>query len=113
MATELFVVKAGIATTMQDLGRPGYRAQGVPQSGALDSYTMKLANAVVGNPASTAVLEMLYSGSLLEVRGGSVRLALGGADGSIEDTRLGTQRALPQWQSAVLEDRERLRVGAI
>ena len=59
MTAEALIVKAGIATTVQDLGRVGYRAYGVPCSGALDPLSLTLVNLVVGNPAGTGALEML------------------------------------------------------
>lgn len=112
MATELVVLKPGIATTLQDLGRRGYRAYGVPQSGALDSQALQLANAVVGNASDMAALEMLYSGVAVEARGGSVRLAVGGAEAIIEGEAQEARR-VPAWQSCTVHAGERLRVAAI
>ena len=57
--TDLVVRKAGWATTVQDEGRPGYAAIGVPASGALDEPLRQLLNRLVGNPADAAVLETL------------------------------------------------------
>ena len=44
------VLTPGLHTTVQDLGRIGYQAIGVPVSGALDGFALRLANALVGNP---------------------------------------------------------------
>ena len=112
MPTEIVILKPGIATSVQDLGRRGYRAYGVPQSGALDPEALQLANAVVGNAHDAAALEMLYSGVALEARGGSVRVALGGAHATLE-TASEERRDIPPWQSCTLRDGARLRVGAI
>ncbi|HYH42495.1 MAG TPA: biotin-dependent carboxyltransferase family protein [Burkholderiales bacterium] len=113
MTAEALIVKAGIATTVQDLGRVGYRACGVPHSGALDPLSLKLVNRVVGNPAGTGVLEMLYSGIVLEARGGAIRVALGGSEATIETSSGVTLRNVPRWQSTLVHAGERLRVGPI
>ncbi|MBX2845124.1 MAG: biotin-dependent carboxyltransferase family protein [Saprospiraceae bacterium] len=52
------VLQSGITTTIQDGGRIGYRAQGMPQSGAVDAVSFQLANWLVGNRLSAAVLEI-------------------------------------------------------
>lgn len=53
------VLKAGIQSTVQDLGRHGYRHLGIAQSGALDRYSLQLANKLVGNPEHAAGLEIV------------------------------------------------------
>ena len=73
------VVDPGLLTTIQDAGRPGYRAFGMPVSGALDPGSMRLANWLVGNPADEAVLELTFKGPELEFLADKV-IALAGAD---------------------------------
>ena len=51
------IVKPGLATTVQDAGRPGYYNVGIPLSGALDQYSFRCANLLVGNDENAAVLE--------------------------------------------------------
>lgn len=51
------VVKAGLATSVQDAGRPGYYHLGIPLSGALDPLAFRLANLLVGNAEGAAALE--------------------------------------------------------
>jgi biotin-dependent carboxylase-like uncharacterized protein len=51
------VVKPGLATSVQDAGRPGYYNIGIPLSGALDQYALRVANLLVGNEESAAALE--------------------------------------------------------
>lgn len=51
------VLKPGLATTVQDAGRPGYYHLGIPLSGALDQESFLLANWLVGNDDTAAVLE--------------------------------------------------------
>jgi len=56
------VIRSGPLTTLQDQGRPGYAHLGVPRSGALDAPAVRLANRLVGNPSSAAVLETTLIG---------------------------------------------------
>ena len=51
------VIKPGLATTVQDAGRPGYYNVGIPLSGALDQYALRVGNLLVGNDEGAAVLE--------------------------------------------------------
>jgi biotin-dependent carboxylase-like uncharacterized protein len=53
----LTVLAAGPLTTVQDLGRTGFAAIGVPRSGAADAASAGLANRLVGNDPAAAVLE--------------------------------------------------------
>ena len=52
------VLEPGPLTTVQDAGRIGYAAQGYRSCGAADSYAYRLGNALVGNPAGAAVLNV-------------------------------------------------------
>jgi biotin-dependent carboxylase-like uncharacterized protein len=60
------VVKPGLSTTVQDLGRPGYYHIGIPTSGGMDLYALRAANLLVGNPEDAAVLEAAFLGPELE-----------------------------------------------
>ena len=51
------VIKPGLATSVQDAGRPGYYNIGIPLSGALDQYALRAANLLVGNEEGAAALE--------------------------------------------------------
>jgi biotin-dependent carboxylase-like uncharacterized protein len=62
MSTGLLVVHPGSYTTVQDPGRAGYREWGVPPGGSFDRGSAALANALVGNPADAAVLELTLLG---------------------------------------------------
>jgi len=74
----LMVVDSGFWTTVQDAGRVGYREWGVPTGGAFDRSSADLANALVGNGAECAVLELTLRGGIFEALG-SVGIALAGA----------------------------------
>src|SRR5580658_5191451 len=60
------VVKPGLSTTVQDLGRPGYYHIGIPISGGMDRFALCAANWLVGNPEDAAVLEAAFLGPELE-----------------------------------------------
>lgn len=60
------VLKPGLATTVQDLGRPGYYHIGIPLSGGMDRHALAAANLLVGNEAGAAVLEAVFMGPELE-----------------------------------------------
>lgn len=72
------VVKPGLFTTIQDLGRPGHRAAGVPLSGAADAASLRVANRLVGNRDDAAGLELTLLGPDLRFEADAV-IALTGA----------------------------------
>ncbi len=55
--SDLVIVTGGIASTIQDQGRPGHAHLGVPASGAVDRALAALVNRLVGNPPDAAVIE--------------------------------------------------------
>lgn len=65
-APVLTVIAPGMQTSIQDLGRPGYHDLGISAGGAMDSFALKMANALVGNPLDYPGLEMLMSGPSLQ-----------------------------------------------
>ncbi|HWK45879.1 MAG TPA: biotin-dependent carboxyltransferase family protein [Stellaceae bacterium] len=86
MTSMLKIIQPGLMTTLQDLGRVGYQALGIPVSGALDPIALRFANRLVGNPESEAALEILGMGPHFTVAGG-VRLALVGGGNLIVNDR--------------------------
>ena len=60
------VLKSGFYTTIQDLGRVGFQEYGVPYSGVMDIGAASLANALLGNDESAAVLEMTMTGATVQ-----------------------------------------------
>jgi biotin-dependent carboxylase-like uncharacterized protein len=73
------VLKPGLATTVQDLGRPGYYHIGIPLSGGMDRHALAAANLLVGNPEGAAVLEAVFMGPELEFTDDAV-VAVAGAE---------------------------------
>jgi biotin-dependent carboxylase-like uncharacterized protein len=108
----LEVIAPGPHTTVQDLGRTGFQAIGVPTSGALDRVSLRLANALVGNAPGAPVLEMLVQGPTLRVLAHSVRVALVGCATEIE-IRSQAARRVPAGRSARVERGDILRIGML
>ncbi len=73
------VLTSGLYTTVQDLGRFGFRKQGVPVGGAMDLYSAELANRLVGNNPDYAILEITLVGPKLRFES-DMRIAITGAD---------------------------------
>ena len=73
------VLAPGLATSVQDLGRPGYYHLGIPISGGMDRYALRAANLLVGNDEGAAVLETVFMGPQLEFTEGAT-VAVTGAE---------------------------------
>jgi biotin-dependent carboxylase-like uncharacterized protein len=114
VSAALIVRAPGLFTTVQDRGRHGYRNIGVPTSGALDQTALMLANALVGNEADAAALEILGVGPTLEAAHAPVRVALiGDARAASIERADGTKQPLPASRSARLEPGDRLAIGPL
>ncbi len=109
MRAALKVLAPGLHTTVQDLGRYGYQASGVPVSGALDAESHRLANRIAGNDDNAPTVEILFHGPTLEVQAESVRVGIAGGDAEI--VLVGDPpRSLGAWRSARLERGQVFRV---
>jgi len=103
---DLVVQQGGLFTTVQDLGRPGYRRFGLPQGGAMDPLSLRLTNLLLGNPPGGAALEFTSPGPRLVVARRTV-VAIGGADHS--PTVNG--RAAPMWGAFEVREGDALAFG--
>ncbi|AMY71067.1 biotin-dependent carboxyltransferase family protein [Frigidibacter mobilis] len=74
----LVVERCGPGTSIQDLGRQGWRRQGVSTAGAADRLALAAANALVGNSADVAAVETILAGARFRIEGGAVLLAAAG-----------------------------------
>ncbi len=80
MGQEVFeVIHPGALTSVQDLGRYGYQRYGVPISGAMDKFALRVANLLAGNEEGEAALEATIIGPKLRALGEST-IALAGGD---------------------------------
>ncbi|WP_307143991.1 biotin-dependent carboxyltransferase family protein [Siphonobacter sp. SORGH_AS_1065] len=99
------IIQAGVLTTLQDLGRSGYRAQGVVLSGAMDGFAHRVANWLVGNDENQPTLEITMGGleivfhepALIALGGFGVRAFL-------------NQSPMDCWKSTAVQPRDRLKV---
>ncbi len=62
MANNILILSESMETSVQDLGRKGFRSFGVPISGTMDKYSAILANKLLNNEESLPVLEMTMTG---------------------------------------------------
>jgi KipI family sensor histidine kinase inhibitor len=76
------VVRPGPLATVQDLGRPGFGAMGVPPSGAADPVSLIAANRLVGNPDDAAGIELTLGRAAFRFAG-QARVAVTGAPAAV------------------------------
>ena len=95
------MISPGLATTVQDLGRPGYAHLGISASGAADALSLRAGNLIVGNPEGAAALEMTLAGGTFEFEKRAL-VALTGAD---------FEASIPLWTRVWLRPGEQVRCG--
>lgn len=101
------VLKPGLLTTVQDLGRYGYQQYGLTTAGAMDAYALQAGNLLVGNDKNAAGLEIASTGLTLKALNDSV-IAICGADLStaVLNTAANGKKVftkkVPVWQSFLL-----------
>lgn len=102
------VVKPGLETSVQDWpGRHRYWNQGFPVSGPMDSWSMRMANVLVGNAPGAAALEAQFMGPTLKFIKDAV-IAVTGAD----MRPMLDESNLPMWQSVAVQAGQTLSLGA-
>jgi biotin-dependent carboxylase-like uncharacterized protein len=107
----LRVLNPGHFTTVQDHGRLGFRAWGVPVAGAFDRGSADLANALLGNPVECATLELTLVGGMYEAFA-PLAVALAGAPMSTMClARDGRDRVLTIPSCFALAHGDRLQLG--
>ncbi|MEC0303209.1 5-oxoprolinase subunit C family protein [Terribacillus saccharophilus] len=107
MSKKLFqVIKPGLLTTFQDLGRTGYQEYGVVVAGAMDDFSLQIANLLVGNRRDDAGLEVTMMGPVLKVLEDSV-IAITGGNLS---PRVNGQPA-PMWKSFEVKEGQLVEFG--
>ena len=72
------IIRAGINSTFQDLGRNNLYHIGVPFSGAMDNRNYLLANKLIGNDYDDPVIEFAYQGPHLKYHGDKINIAITG-----------------------------------
>ena len=102
------ITKAGLLTSIQDLGRHGHQAFGVPVAGPMDTFSHRLANQLVGNEPDAAALEVTLIGPEL-VFEAETTIAITGA--LFEATCDG--RTVPMGASVAVQAGQRLKFGRL
>jgi antagonist of KipI len=105
----LTILRPGLFTTVQDLGRWGFQSRGVPVSGALDWYSHRAANHLVGNDPDMATLEVTLVGPHMRFDGGAL-FAVTGAEFrlTLDDVPVEMNRMLEARPGSILRFGERL-----
>ena len=106
----LSILRAGMFTTVQDMGRWGFQSRGVPVSGALDWYSHRLANRLLGNDAAMATLEVTLIGPHVRFEAGAA-FAVTGAEFrlTLDDVPVEMNRVVEAESGAILKFGERVR----
>lgn len=100
------VITPGLATSVQDLGRPGYYHLGIPEGGGMDRFATRIANLLVGNDPGAAVLEATFLGPELEFTDSATVAVTGG---ELPPKVNGDER--PTWESFSVKAGDRLSFG--
>lgn len=112
-AQTITIIHPGHFTTIQDLGRFGHTAIGVPRSGAADPLSLRLGNRLVGNSDSAAALEMTLFGCTVECDAG-MTVTLTGSDAAATITRRdGSIVEVARQRPVTLNEGERLKVAGL
>lgn len=88
------IIKPGLLTTVQDIGRRGYQKDGIVVSGAMDNYALRIANILVGNKDTESTLEVTLVGPQIEFLEDTL-IAITGGDNSPRINGLSVQRWKP------------------
>ena len=93
------VLKPGLFTTVQDLGRYGYLKYGIPISGAMDTFSLVAANVLVANNSNDACLETTLFGPELQALT-RTQIAI---TGGVASPKINGQR-VPMWQTLEVQE---------
>lgn len=109
----LRIVEPGMLTTVQDLGREGFAALGVPRGGAADATSLRIANRLVGNDDRAPALEMTLTGGTFVFEDAAVVAMAGGEIAGLIVREDELPRLLGRGAAERLRAGEMLRVGPI
>lgn len=109
----LEVVDGGLGNLVQDGGRPGYRAIGVPLGGAADRMLLACANHLVGNAPDAAAIEMALAGPRLRAVSGTLRVALAGRVKASLPRPGVAPLEVGAWRTATLFPGDEIKLGGI
>jgi len=92
------IIKAGMLTTIQDMGRYGYQETGMAVSGVMDTRSTALANILVGNEETEGVLEVTIMGPTIEFTADNIIAITGGDLGAALDGK-----ELPRYEAVLVK----------
>jgi antagonist of KipI len=102
----LEILRAGLQTTIQDLGRFGVAHLGISASGASDNLAMRIGNLIVGNPENTTAIEMTLTGDKVLFHSNAF-IALAGSKFKIDLD----EKPFPFWSGTYISAGQVLTIG--
>lgn len=107
VAEKIFeILQPGVFSTVQDLGRKGYLASGIPPSGAMDRFALKMGNLLLKNSVGEAGIEMTAIGITVRV----LRDAVVAVTGGLFDVKKNGEQ-VPVWQAFNVQKEDILSIG--
>ena len=103
----LEILKAGLQTSVQDLGRFGSAHLGISASGASDNLAMRIGNLMVGNPENTTAIEMTLTGDTVLFHSDAF-IALAGSIFKIDLD----EKPFPFWSGTYIQAGQVLTIGS-
>jgi antagonist of KipI len=103
----LEILKAGLQTSVQDLGRFGSAHLGISASGASDNLAMRIGNLMVGNPENTTAIEMTLTGDTVLFHSDAF-IALAGSKFKIDLD----EKPFPFWSGTYIQAGQVLTIGS-
>lgn len=100
------IIKPGLLTTIQDLGRYGFQKFGVIVSGVMDSLSHRIANLLVGNEENAPTLEITMVGPVIEFERDTLISICGGDLSPSIDGKF-----VPLWRPVLVKKGSQLRFG--
>lgn len=101
--TKVIIENPGLLSSVQDAGRYGYQRFGMPVSGAMDVFSMQLANLLVGNDPGAACIEATLIGPVIRfAAAGRIALCGAGMQGELNGEAVASYQALSVKKGDVL-----------
>ena len=99
----LIVLKPGLQSTIQDLGRYNYSHFGISASGAADPLSLKIGNLIVGNKESESAIEMTIIGGEFQFDS-ECYIAISGSEfeASLDNNYITNQKAIDVKKGQIL-----------
>lgn len=105
------VIQPGLMSTVQDLGRSGHSALGVPESGVIDRLSFRAGNRTLGNPDNALGIEMTLHGGEFAFDSDAAIVIVGAAMPARIKVANGSTRDIPPITPAIIHAGEVLSIG--